>query len=141
MSPIAQTLHSPRFGWCWQYIPPDGDAESARRMNPGMVTVACRAGSAVPGRWRSWTRCCAGTSRRGTSSWARWRGIPTPPPAAARQQRAPAGLHSRRMWNHAVNRLVAEHLAWADFKVEARAKNLAFDDLERDAFRFGTLSG
>ena len=26
-------------------------------------------------------------------------------------------------------------------KVEARTKNLAFDDLERDAFRFGTLSG
>ena len=45
------------------------------------------------------------------------------------------------MWNHAVNQLVAEHLAWADFKVEARTKNLGFDDLERDAFRFGTLSG
>jgi UV DNA damage endonuclease len=45
------------------------------------------------------------------------------------------------MWNHAVNQLVAEHLAWDDFKVEARAKNLGFDDLERDAFRFGTLSG
>jgi hypothetical protein len=45
------------------------------------------------------------------------------------------------MWNHAVNQLVAEHLAWADFKVKARMKNLAFDDLERDAFRFGTLSG
>jgi hypothetical protein len=141
VSPLAQTFHSPRFGWCWQYIPPDGDAEAARRMNPATVTVACWAGSAEPGRWRRWSRCCAGTSRRGTSSWARWRGIPTPSPTAARQQRAPAGLHCRRMWNHAVNPLVAEHLAWDDFKVEAKAKNLGFDDLEHDAFRFGTLSG
>ena len=48
--------------------------------------------------------------------------------------------HSRRMWNHAVNRLVSEHLAWADFEVEAKARNLAVDDLERDALRFGALS-
>jgi UV DNA damage endonuclease len=41
--------------------------------------------------------------------------------------------HSYRMWNHGVNRLTAEHLAWADFEVEAKAKNLAVDDLERDA--------
>lgn len=47
--------------------------------------------------------------------------------------------HSQRMWNHAVNRLVAEHLSWADFEVEAKAKNLAVDDLERDALRFGAL--
>ena len=45
------------------------------------------------------------------------------------------------MGNHAVNQLVAEHLAWDDFKVEAKARTLAFDDLEHDAFRFGTLSG
>ncbi|WP_158043673.1 UV damage endonuclease UvsE [Skermanella pratensis] len=47
--------------------------------------------------------------------------------------------HSRRMWNHAVNRLVSEHLAWADFEVEAKAKNLAVDDLERDALRLGAV--
>lgn len=47
--------------------------------------------------------------------------------------------HSRRMWNHAVNRLVAEHLAWADFEVEAKAKNLAVEDLERDALLAGAL--
>lgn len=47
--------------------------------------------------------------------------------------------HSARMWNHAVNRLVAEHLSWADFEVEAKAKNLAVDDLERDARLSGVL--
>ncbi|UEM02838.1 UV damage endonuclease UvsE [Skermanella rosea] len=47
--------------------------------------------------------------------------------------------HSQRMWNHAVNRLVSEHLAWADFEVEAKAKNLAVDDLERDALRLGAV--
>ncbi|EWY41295.1 UV damage repair endonuclease [Skermanella stibiiresistens SB22] len=49
--------------------------------------------------------------------------------------------HSQRMWNHAVNRLVAEHMAWADFEVEAKAKNLAVDDLERDALGLGVVSG
>jgi UV DNA damage endonuclease len=48
--------------------------------------------------------------------------------------------HSQRMWNHAVNRLVSEHLAWADFEVEAKAKNLAVDDLERDALRSRVLA-
>jgi UV DNA damage endonuclease len=42
--------------------------------------------------------------------------------------------------NHAVNRLVSEHLAWADFEVEAKAKNLAVDDLERDALRSRVLA-
>jgi UV DNA damage repair endonuclease len=48
--------------------------------------------------------------------------------------------HSQRMWNHALNRLVSEHLAWADFEVEAKAKNLAVDDLERDALLHGVLT-
>ncbi|MDP4003393.1 UV damage endonuclease UvsE [Methylobacterium sp. NEAU K] len=33
--------------------------------------------------------------------------------------------HSDRMWNRAVNDLVARHLAWADFEIEAKAKNHA----------------
>ena len=41
--------------------------------------------------------------------------------------------HSDRMWNRALNALVAGHLSWADFEVEAKAKNLAVDDLDRDA--------
>ena len=45
--------------------------------------------------------------------------------------------HSDRMWNHAVNRLVLAHLSWADFEIEAKAKNLAADDLEREALAAG----
>jgi UV DNA damage endonuclease len=45
--------------------------------------------------------------------------------------------HSDRMWNHAVNRLVLAHLDWADFEIEAKAKNLAADDLEREALGLG----
>jgi UV DNA damage repair endonuclease len=37
--------------------------------------------------------------------------------------------HSDRMWNSAVNELVARHLAWTDVEVEAKAKNLASADL------------
>lgn len=33
--------------------------------------------------------------------------------------------HSDLMWNRALNDLVARHLAWADFEIEAKAKNLA----------------
>ena len=46
----------------------------------------------------------------------------------------PAALraHSDRMWNRAVNRWAAGHLAWADLEIEAKAKNLAADDFERD---------
>lgn len=33
--------------------------------------------------------------------------------------------HSDLMWNRAVNDLVARHLAWSDFEVEAKLKNLA----------------
>ncbi|KAA0578507.1 UV damage endonuclease UvsE [Azospirillum sp. B21] len=47
--------------------------------------------------------------------------------------------HSQRMWNRAVNRLVADHLSWADFEVEAKAKNLAVDDLELDALGSGAV--
>ncbi|MDR6772206.1 UV damage endonuclease UvsE [Azospirillum sp. BE72] len=48
--------------------------------------------------------------------------------------------HSQRMWNRAVNRLVADHLSWADFEVEAKAKNLAVDDLELDALGSGAVA-
>lgn len=37
--------------------------------------------------------------------------------------------HSDMMWNRAVNDLVARHLAWADFEVEAKSKNLASEQL------------
>lgn len=33
--------------------------------------------------------------------------------------------HSDMMWNAAVNDLVARHLAWTDFEIEAKSKNLA----------------
>lgn len=33
--------------------------------------------------------------------------------------------HSSMMWNAEVNRLVMRHMAWADFEVEAKGKNLA----------------
>ena len=33
--------------------------------------------------------------------------------------------HSDLMWNRAVNDLVSRHLAWADFEIEAKHKNLA----------------
>lgn len=39
--------------------------------------------------------------------------------------------HSDLMWNRAVNDLVGRHLAWADFEVEAKAKNLASAGLAR----------
>lgn len=37
--------------------------------------------------------------------------------------------HSDRMWNRAINAWVGRHLAWADIEVEAKAKNLAVQDL------------
>lgn len=37
--------------------------------------------------------------------------------------------HSDLMWNDAVNDLVAAHLAWSDFEVEAKLKNLASEGL------------
>jgi UV DNA damage repair endonuclease len=39
--------------------------------------------------------------------------------------------HSDMMWNDAVNGLVAAHLAWADFEIEAKGKNLASEELAR----------
>jgi UV DNA damage endonuclease len=39
--------------------------------------------------------------------------------------------HSELMWNEAVNDLVADHLAWADFEVEAKLKNIASEGLAR----------
>jgi UV DNA damage repair endonuclease len=37
--------------------------------------------------------------------------------------------HSDLMWNVAVNDLVARHLAWSDFEVEAKMKNIASEGL------------
>jgi UV DNA damage repair endonuclease len=37
--------------------------------------------------------------------------------------------HSDLMWNLAVNDLVARHLAWSDFEVEAKMKNIASEGL------------
>jgi UV DNA damage repair endonuclease len=39
--------------------------------------------------------------------------------------------HSDLMWNEALNDLVADHLAWADFEVEAKLKNIASEGLAR----------
>jgi UV DNA damage endonuclease len=43
--------------------------------------------------------------------------------------------HSDLMWNEAVNDLVASHLAWSDFEVEAKSKNLASAGLARHVER------
>jgi hypothetical protein len=37
--------------------------------------------------------------------------------------------HSDLMWNEAVNDLVARHMAWSDFEVEAKLKNIASEGL------------
>lgn len=37
--------------------------------------------------------------------------------------------HSDMMWNTAVNALVARHLAWSDFEIEAKFKNLASEGI------------
>jgi UV DNA damage repair endonuclease len=37
--------------------------------------------------------------------------------------------HSDLMWNEALNDLVADHLAWTDFEVEAKMKNIASEGL------------
>jgi UV DNA damage repair endonuclease len=39
--------------------------------------------------------------------------------------------HSDLMWNEAVNDLVAGHMAWSDFEVEAKLKNIASQGLAR----------
>jgi UV DNA damage repair endonuclease len=43
--------------------------------------------------------------------------------------------HSDLMWNVAVNDLVARHLAWSDFEVEAKLKNIASEGLARHVMR------
>jgi hypothetical protein len=45
------------------------------------------------------------------------------------------------MWNEAVNDLVAAHLAWSDFEVEAKLKNLASEALARHVARRWTARG
>ena len=37
--------------------------------------------------------------------------------------------HSDLMWNEAVNDLVARHLSWSDFEIEAKLKNIATEGL------------
>lgn len=44
--------------------------------------------------------------------------------------------HSDMMWNRGLNALVARHMAWADFEIEAKSKNLASDALAAE-FRDG----
>lgn len=39
--------------------------------------------------------------------------------------------HSDMMWNRAVNDLVGRHLAWTDFEIEAKSKNLAAEQIAR----------
>jgi UV DNA damage endonuclease len=43
--------------------------------------------------------------------------------------------HSDLMWNEAVNDLVGRHLAWSDFEVEAKLKNIASEGLARHVER------
>jgi UV DNA damage endonuclease len=49
--------------------------------------------------------------------------------------------HSDLMWNEAVNDLVAAHLAWSDFEVEAKLKNIASEGLARHVQRLREASG
>jgi UV DNA damage repair endonuclease len=48
--------------------------------------------------------------------------------------------HSDLMWNEAVNDLVARHLAWSDFEVEAKFKNIASEGLARHVAAVGPAS-
>jgi UV DNA damage repair endonuclease len=43
--------------------------------------------------------------------------------------------HSDLMWNEAINDLVMRHLAWSDFEVEAKLKNIASEGLARHVER------
>lgn len=43
--------------------------------------------------------------------------------------------HSDLMWNEALNDLIAEHLTWTDFEVEAKLKNIASEGLARHVKR------
>jgi UV DNA damage endonuclease len=46
--------------------------------------------------------------------------------------------HSDLMWNKSVNELVAEHLIWTDFEIEAKLKNLASEGLVQELGRFSS---
>lgn len=48
--------------------------------------------------------------------------------------------HSDMMWNRALNDLVARHLGWSDFEIEAKAKNLASTDLAASLAARGGLA-
>lgn len=55
---------------------------------------------------------------------------PTVPPdfvalTKAGHSRRDLAAHSHLMWNAGINALVARHLAWTDFEIEAKGKNLA----------------
>ncbi|MEZ0169693.1 UV damage endonuclease UvsE [Microvirga sp. TS319] len=49
--------------------------------------------------------------------------------------------HSDLMWNLAVNDLVARHLRWTDFEVEAKLKNVASEGLARHVTGFLPMAG
>jgi len=49
--------------------------------------------------------------------------------------------HSDLMWNEAVNDWVKRHLAWTDFEVEAKLKNIASEGLARHVSRGGAPPG
>jgi UV DNA damage endonuclease len=44
------------------------------------------------------------------------------------------------MWNEAINDLVARHMGWSDFEVEAKLKNIASEGLARHVERHGQHS-
>lgn len=48
--------------------------------------------------------------------------------------------HSDLMWNLAVNDLVGRHLAWTDFEIEAKLKNIASEGLARHLGRSSALA-
>jgi UV DNA damage endonuclease len=49
--------------------------------------------------------------------------------------------HSDLMWNLAINDLVARHLTWTDFEVEAKLKNIASEGLAQHVNRFSAPVG
>ena len=49
--------------------------------------------------------------------------------------------HSDMMWNRGLNALVARHMAWADFEIEAKSKNLASGALSRELRGAGSAAG
>lgn len=49
-------------------------------------------------------------------------------------------LDAALKWNVAVNGLVARHLTWSDFEVEAKLKNIASERLAQHVERAGALA-